>query len=69
MGQAAFHPVIGLLSLQDLELLPQLGSGAACGGVEQGNELSGGGKIVGAARETLREHFLTLVALHQQVGR
>ena len=68
MGQAAFHAVIGLLALQDLELRLQVSAGPACGSPEQGNELSGDGQIVCTTWEALWDHFLALVALDQQVG-
>jgi hypothetical protein len=68
MGQAAFHAVIGLLALQDLELRLQVSACSACGSPEQGNEFSGNRQIGGTVREALWDHFLALVALDQQVG-
>jgi hypothetical protein len=63
MGQAAFHAVISLLALQDLELRLQVSACPACGSPEQGNEFSGDGQIVCTTREALWDHFLALVAL------
>jgi hypothetical protein len=68
MGQAAFHAVIGVLALQDLELHLQVSAGPACGIPEQGNEFSGDGEIVGTMWKALWDHGLALVALDQQVG-
>jgi hypothetical protein len=68
MGQTAFHAVIGLFALQDLELGLQVSACPACGSPEQGNELSGDREIVCAIWEALGDHCLTLIALDQQIG-
>jgi hypothetical protein len=68
MGQAAFHAVIGVLTLQDLKLRLQVRARPAGCRPKESNEFSGYGHIVGAAREVLWDDFLPLVALHQQVG-
>jgi hypothetical protein len=68
MGQAAFHAVIGVLALQDLELYLQVSACSACSIPEQGNEFSGDGQIVRTTWEALRDHGLALVTLDQQVG-
>ena len=61
MGQAAFHAVIGLLALQDLELRLQVSAGPACSGT--GQWLSGDGRIVCTTWEALWDYCLALVAL------
>jgi hypothetical protein len=68
VGQAAFHAVIGVLALQNLELCLQVSACPACGIPEQGNEFSGDGQIVCTTWKALWDHGLALVALDQQVG-
>ena len=53
MRQTAFHAVIGVLTLKDLELRLQVRTRPTGCHPEEGNELSGDGHIVGAAREAL----------------
>ena len=67
--QPPFQAVIGLFSLQHLELRLELASGTPLRRAKQRDQFGGQRQVVGSEGQPLGHDFLTVIALDQQLGR
>jgi hypothetical protein len=63
--QPPLHTVIGVFSLQDLELRLELASGTPLRRTKQPNQFRGKGEVVSIEWQPLGHDFLTVIALDQ----